>query len=290
MSEDATTPPPDGGGDAPLAGERLAEARRARQISIQEIANSLHLDEHKVRFLELNEFEKLGAPVFTKGYLKKYAALVGVPVDDVLADYYRVNRATGAPLVIPARIPQSRDMSLGPWFFAVVAVVLVAGAGWWLFSAGSEWWSTRTEPATVAPFADEQRDQATPLPDVPATSAGDEGDAGGQASSDNAAPQQASPVEPPPESDPPGSRAPSEVELRITFSGDCWTEVTDVSGERLYFGLGSAGRTVTVTGRPPLEVLLGNSAHASLAVNGSSYPVPVSARRGDTARLTITDI
>lgn len=289
MSEDATTPS-DGGGDAPLAGERLAEARRAREISIQEIANSLHLDEHKVRFLEQNEFEKLGAPVFTKGYLKKYAALVGVPVDDVLADYYRLDRATGAPLVIPARIPQPRDLSLGPWFFAVVAIVMLAAAGWWLFSAGSEWWGTRTEPEAVAPFAEEQREPATPVQDVPATSAEGEADAGGQASSNDMAPQPGSPVEPLPESDPPGSRAPSGVELRITFSGDCWTEVTDASGERLYFGLGSAGRAVAVTGQPPLEVLLGNSANASLAVNGSSYPVPVSARRGDTARLTITGI
>src|SRR3990170_1326320 len=114
MSEDATTPP-DGGANAPLAGERLAHARRVREVSIQEIANALHLDEYKVRALEQNEFERLGAPVFAKGYLRKYAALVGVSVDDILADYYRLNRSTGAPLVIPTRVRQPRNVSLGPW-------------------------------------------------------------------------------------------------------------------------------------------------------------------------------
>ena len=47
--------------EGPLAGERLAEARRAQQISVLEIAKELHLDEPKVRALERNEFDVLGA-------------------------------------------------------------------------------------------------------------------------------------------------------------------------------------------------------------------------------------
>ena len=50
----------------PLGGEGLAEARRAQQISVLEIAKELHLDEPKVRALERNEFDVLGAPVFAK--------------------------------------------------------------------------------------------------------------------------------------------------------------------------------------------------------------------------------
>ena len=41
----------------PRGGERLAEARRERQIAVIEIAKELHLDEHKVRALERNEFD-----------------------------------------------------------------------------------------------------------------------------------------------------------------------------------------------------------------------------------------
>src|SRR5690606_10026700 len=79
-------------------------------------------------------------------------------------------------------------------------------------------------------------------------------------------------------------------ELRVSFSGDCWTEVTDAGGDRLWFGLGSAGRNITVSGEAPLQVLLGNSANASLEVNGSQYAIPRSARRGATARLPITKL
>jgi cytoskeleton protein RodZ len=302
MTEDTTTPPDDGGDNGPLAGERLAEARRARELSTLEIANSLHLDEYKVQALEQNEFEKLGAPVFAKGYLRKYAALVGVPVDDILADYYRLNRSSGTPLVIPTRLSQprniiptrvrlARNISLGPWVGGFVVVIVVAGAAWWWLSGATEWFGNSTEPAALAPFDDDPGvvsppNQGAPAAEPEAEPVGD--DAAGQPDSAEAPAQQSTDVQSVAEQ--PRAGGPSQVELRLTFTGDCWTEVTDASGERLYFGLGSDGRAVTVSGEPPLQILLGNSANATLAVNGSSYPIPQSARRGDTARLTITDL
>jgi cytoskeleton protein RodZ len=280
MTEDTTTPPDDGGDNGPLAGERLAEARRARELSTLEIANALHLDEYKVRALEQNEFEKLGAPVFAKGYLRKYAALVGVPVDDILADYYRLNRSSGAPLVIPTRLRQprniiptrmrqARNISLGPWVGGFAVVIVVAGVAWWWLSADSEWFANPTEPAAPAPFADDPgvvppSNQSAPAADPETEPAGD--DAAGQADSADVPPPPAADVQSVAEQ--PRAGGPSQVELRLFFSGDCWTEVTDASGERLYFGLGSAGRAVTVSGEPPLQILLGNSANATLAVNG----------------------
>jgi cytoskeleton protein RodZ len=87
----------------PVAGERLAAARRAREVSLHDVAKELHLDEHKVVALEQNRFEILGAPVFAKGYLRKYAELVEVPVDDVIADYYRLNRSSVTPPLITSR-------------------------------------------------------------------------------------------------------------------------------------------------------------------------------------------
>ena len=91
----------------PRGGERLAEARREREISVLEVAKELHLDEAKVRALERNEFEVLGAPVFAKGHLRKYAQLVGVDVEDVFTDYYQMTRSEGIPPVVSARRTRS---------------------------------------------------------------------------------------------------------------------------------------------------------------------------------------
>jgi cytoskeleton protein RodZ len=79
-----------------------------------------------------------------------------------------------------------------------------------------------------------------------------------------------------------------ELSLSITYSGDCWTEVTDASGRRLFFDLGKSGRTVNLTGEAPFNVLFGDAANVSLVVNGASYDIRESDRRGQTARLTLT--
>jgi cytoskeleton protein RodZ len=65
---------PEAAAEGPVGGERLAEARRAKQISVLEIAKELHVEEAKIRALENNDFEFLGAPVFAKGHLKKYSS------------------------------------------------------------------------------------------------------------------------------------------------------------------------------------------------------------------------
>ena len=74
----------------------------------------------------------------------------------------------------------------------------------------------------------------------------------------------------------------------MTYSGDCWTEITDADGRRLFFDLGKAGRTVNLSGEAPFNALFGNAANVSLAVNGESFEIPAANRRGRTARLTIT--
>ena len=96
-----------------LAGERLAEARRERQISVLEIAKELHLDETKVRALESNDFETLGAPVFAKGHLRKYAAIVGIDESDVLAEYYGLTRSQPIPPVVSERRKPRRELLSG---------------------------------------------------------------------------------------------------------------------------------------------------------------------------------
>lgn len=257
----------------PLAGERLAAARRELEITILDVAKELHLDEPKVRALERNEFEFLGAPVFAKGHLKKYAQLVGVPVEDVLADYYSLNRATGAPpLVARIRKPE-QTLSPGPWI-AVIAVVALAAAAYWYFVVRqpAETGPPSDRVETPAPEAElfEEAPQNLPVPVL--EEAGD-------------AQVGAAPAQPVPETPPPIPEG--TVRLTVTFSGDCWTEITDAAGERLYFGLGTAGRTVTVEGAEPLSALFGSAESVRLDVNGVSRSIAAAERRGDTARLTI---
>jgi len=88
----------------------------------------------------------------------------------------------------------------------------------------------------------------------------------------------------------PISSAPSslpQVRVELSYTGDCWTEVSDASGRRLFYDLGSAGRVVQLGGDAPLRIVLGNSANVSITVEGRDYNIPDSARSGRLARLTI---
>jgi cytoskeleton protein RodZ len=293
MSEDVDQPKEEAGEQAegPLAGQRLVAARHEQQISIDEISKELHLDEHKVRALERNEFDILGAPVFAKGYLKKYAQLVGVRVDDVIADYYQLNRSTGAPPVVPSRPRPRQELSPGPWI-AVIVVIIIAVTVYW--------WFSRPESAP---------EDATPVneimpPDGDAAEA-DQSDAGsGEAEQPDAQPDAADEASEPEETTPPPAETaaptpaieetsspeivPGQMRLLITYTGDCWTEVTDANGRRLLFDLGEDGRSVELSGVEPFNVLFGNPGNVNVRVNGEDYTLPPTNRPDRPMRLTIS--
>jgi cytoskeleton protein RodZ len=283
---------------------------------MRDIAKELHLDEVKVQALEDNRFEVLGAPVFAKGYLRKYAELVSVPLDDVLADYYRLNRAVGAPPVVgPKRKRPPAEFSPIPWISGIVTLIVVAAAAyWWLNRAPAPEDVTLTSsapPLENAPAAGQSPSPAEsefePLPvpvpssadaDPESSAATDSGTAAVPSAGVAAGIAESPPVEAPgaefaaetDATDDPvtGVTGAAELELQLSFSGDCWTEVSDGNGRKLYFGLGTDGRNLTVSGVPPLRVLLGNNDNVSLLVNGQVYTARGSELRGNTARLTIS--
>lgn len=56
-------------------------------------------------------------------------------------------------------------------------------------------------------------------------------------------------------------------ELVFAFVGDCWVEVTDATGERLAIGIKRNGKVMTLQGKPPFKVLLGDPSVVSLQHN-----------------------
>jgi len=210
--------------------------------------------------------------VFAKGHLKKYSQLVGVDEGDVLKDYYELTRSASMPPVISTRPRPRREMSPGPWIAVIVIIIVVASVYWWLTS----------RPVVVdAPAPAEEAAPAEEM--VPQEEAAPEEVDEPEATEVDTTPD----PEPQPE---PVEAATNDGELRllVTYSGDCWTEITDASGRRLFFDLGKEGRTVELSGAAPFNVLFGNAENVSLRVNGSDYAIGAADRRGRTARLTIS--
>ena len=278
----------------PVGGERLAEARREQQISVLEIAKELHIDEFKVRALERNEFDVLGAPVFAKGHLKKYAQLVGASEEDVLADYYKLNRSEGIPPVVSSRPRPRQELTPGPWIAVIVVIIITVTAYWWF---------TRPSEPQPEPEAAGLQDEAVPAP--VGTDEGDTGEPAAAEIPDEAEPDvQAKPeqqVEPDVQAEPEPEAAtptidettspeiiPGQMRLLLTYTGDCWTEVSDANGRRLFFDLGKDGRSVELSGAEPFNVLFGNPGNVSVLVNGDDYVLPADAQPDRPLRLTIS--
>ncbi len=68
-------------------GERLRTARMAAGLSIEDVASRLRMPARVVRSLEVEDWSRLGAPVFVRGQVRSYSRLLGLttaPMMDAL--------------------------------------------------------------------------------------------------------------------------------------------------------------------------------------------------------------
>lgn len=78
-------------------GNELREARIKAGLSVQDVAKRLRLDTDTIGYLEDETYERLPAPAFVRGYLRNYAALLGLPPDPLVQAFNR--RGLPAPLL-----------------------------------------------------------------------------------------------------------------------------------------------------------------------------------------------
>ena len=67
-------------------GERLRKAREARGLSLDAVAASTHIRERYLEALEEERFEEIPGPAYVKGFLRNYAAHLGLPEDEIMGD------------------------------------------------------------------------------------------------------------------------------------------------------------------------------------------------------------
>jgi cytoskeleton protein RodZ len=120
----------------PSPGARLRAAREHKGLTLVEVADALRLDQMVVEALERDDFAALGAPVFAKGHLRKYAALTGEPVEDLLLAYHQhVGVQEVPPLLDRAALLRAAERPpSGVPVGAFVALLIaggLAGVWWW---------------------------------------------------------------------------------------------------------------------------------------------------------------
>ncbi|HID84885.1 MAG TPA: helix-turn-helix domain-containing protein [Anaerolineales bacterium] len=59
-------------------GQALRRARQARSLSLEQVSDALHIKPHYLRALEEGQWEDLPSPAQGRGFLRLYAAFLGV--------------------------------------------------------------------------------------------------------------------------------------------------------------------------------------------------------------------
>jgi cytoskeleton protein RodZ len=269
-------------------GARLKAERERRGLSSQKAADELRLDGWIIDALEAEDYARVGPSVFAKGHLKRYAAFLGLPSDEVMAGYESRVHAPKPVATQQANVRLSTDapalsnLPLPQIVGSVALVLLVLGVLWW-----KPWHQRGTTPTISRPVAS-----------IPSATDVDTAAGSAEAEIASAAPPLASaPTAPPPAAAAANPTAPAgateqsatagvgRARLRLSFSADSWVDVHDAAGRRVFAGHGRANSVRTVAGIAPLRVYLGFASGVQLEINNRAVAIGPQFVAGDVARF-----
>ena len=143
---DAPTAPAPGPGPGAGIGAQLRHAREQRGLSTEECGERLYLPASVLQALEDEQFATLGAGVYARGHLRRYAGLL--ELDAPALETQMLKRLEAAPdiaTIVTRRVDNTRPQRR-------LGLVPVAIAAALLLVAVVVWWSARhASPAPAVP-------------------------------------------------------------------------------------------------------------------------------------------
>ena len=261
-------------------GERLRAARERLDFSVSQAAERLHCDPSSIEALEREDFASMGAAVYARGHLRRYAELLGEPPGELLlAMNQRVADARALPDL--TSIPQTERPAdprkyLKPLIVAGVAALFAAVLWWVLKGRHMTGDSTAIVTPTVlqpaplsAPLAvtapeAEAAPAATPFIAIPDATVAPSAAAVGQASITT-----------------------PHIALQLYALRDCWLDVRDAKGEKQIYGFLRVGKTATTHGQYPMRLIIGNVSAVRISRGNDPVKIPAKLNRLNTAVVSI---
>ena len=290
------------------AGERLKKARLALDLSVSDVSTRLKLSADKIESFERGDIAGIATPVFVAGYLRSYARLLGLPEDEVLADFEilpSMQSSTGDAISDNTVFESASFESMGSpsngeiftklsssenffrnstsLLMPIVLSVLVIATVYFLLLNDESIDDAKVVPATTASSALEttsrlsgggrvvvaEKASAMELPAVQVPSVVNEMPVIVETSASATNAETGFINEA--EQEAAKIEVFQQSELALEFNDDSWVEVTDARGERLVYRLAKAGMSRTVTGVAPFTVQLGYVPGVEIFYNGVPY-------------------
>ncbi|WP_299998239.1 cytoskeleton protein RodZ [uncultured Cedecea sp.] len=310
--------------EAQTMGERLRIAREQLGFSQQTVAERLCLKVSTVRDIEENTSPQDLASTFLRGYIRSYARLVHIPEEELLPMMAKQTPVRDSKVEVMhsyslGKRRKKRDGWLMSFTWLILFVVLgLTGAWWWQNHKAQQAELITMDDQSSVELSSAQNGQSIPLnqDDAPAqtltqpestasasvpvplnttpadtSSQPDAVVSQSQTSTDNLQSNESSetaPVTLPTEN---ANVTTSEVAadaLNMTFSNDCWLEVSDASGKKLFSGLKRKGETLDLEGHPSYQLKIGAPAAVQIQFQGKPVDLSRFIRTNQVARLTVS--
>jgi cytoskeletal protein RodZ len=122
----------------PTVAEQLREAREAKKLTIEQVAESTKIRTDHIRALEQGNYNVFSAPIYIRGSVKNYATLLKLDVPKITAELDRELKGTPnfsepPPLMEQTKTPVDHAMyflsklnwKVGAWAAFVVGVIVI---------------------------------------------------------------------------------------------------------------------------------------------------------------------
>lgn len=306
-------------------GQMLAEARKSQNLTQQQVAEKLNFRTTLVRDIEQEKFDKTLPDTFNRGYLKNYAKLVNISCEDVLASYEMLNVAEkqGAEMQsFSKQTEKQAETNRIMWISYLILAILIGSTVMWWFQDSQE---NLIKPAaqTESP---QQEEDTTLVVNEPENLTGEieeqsssiatdesvvalsetliDNNSTTQVSTDRQSEQLTTQVDS-------ASMAFNTVDVNetttiasaeegvenlddygpvetaeFTFSGDCWVNIYDATGERIAWGIKKTGYVMRLSGQAPFNVTLGKP--ELVEITYQQTPIDMSKfSQGNIAKFTL---
>jgi cytoskeleton protein RodZ len=302
-------------------GATLARVREQLGMTVEQVADKLHLSQRQIDALENNRYEDLPEAPYVRGYIRNYALLLEIDEQPLVEAFNSIQDKVRKV----AEIKQStqtvtndrkRDDTMikvaGIGAVAVLVIVLLVS----IYSGDDKQIETvqsdLKETGMAAPETDfpvqldgvdgivtdgqmpEEgakaaiTDDPSSIPSESITAESSATDtATGNATSQEQGMMPAVPdtaVNPETDTTLPDDKAVSQLVLYV--EADSWADVRDSSDRKLVYETIPGGRVVTLEGQPPFKVFIGNAKAVKLFYNGREFDISPH-YRGLVARFTL---
>lgn len=295
-------------------GSMLQEAREKLSLSQEDIAKKLNFRPSLVANMEQDYFDASLPATFNRGYLVSYAKLVSIDVEEILASYDVLGAANiqrNEMQSFSKQTVKEAEHSRVMWLSYLILIVLVGLTALWWQQDNKQDTSlvinaSASKPTVNVKQNEQQVDEQALGQAVESNDTADKvvSDAT-EESIETAATttqeqtlqteqvQQAIPAESREQlttqnalESEQQAEEPLVAHAVFTFSGDCWVNIYDATGERIAWGIKKSGYVMNIDGVSPLRITLGKPELASIVFNDE--PIDMSTfNRGNIAKFTL---